>query len=105
MHHRQKPLQNILIKKISNILVCLNPKSRYLIMAATSICLFNHKHVQCICINANHGSVALFTDPLLCSNDRIHNYNHMFTSCIHIITPSVALEPMTRVAPCPLVLN
>jgi len=71
-------------------------------MAATSICVFNHKHVRCICINANHGSVALFTDPLLCFNDRIHNYNHMFTSCIHIITLSVALESMTRDSPGPL---
>ena len=69
------------------------------------VCVCNHIHVRCICFNANHWAVALFTDPLLCYNDRIHKYNHMCTSCIHIITPSVALGPTIRDGPGPLAQN
>ena len=97
----------------TNIFARLNSKSRCLIKAATPtcvcvcvcVCVCNHIHVRCICINANHGSVALFTNPLLCCNDRIHNYDHMCTSCIHIITPSVALGPMIRDGPRPFAQN
>ena len=67
-----------------------------------NMCVCNDIHVRSICINANQGTVALFTDPLLCYNDRIHNYNHICTSCIHIITRSVALGPMIRDGPRPL---
>jgi hypothetical protein len=66
------------------------------------VCVCNHIHVRYICFNANHWTVALFTDPLLCYNNRIHKYNHMCTSCIHIITPSVALGPTIRNGPSPL---
>ena len=67
--------------------------------------MYNYIHVWCICINANHRSVALYTDPLLCYNERIHNYKHMSTSCIHIIIPSVALGPMIRDGPRPRTQN